>query len=50
MKDAESKTRNIQTKLGKVDVLAFTSQAPQIDPPFTPSQIEDENYEDEDEN
>lgn len=50
MKDAESKTRNIQTKLGRVDVLAFTSQSPQIEPPFTATQSDDENYEDEDEN
>lgn len=31
MKDAESKTRNIQTKLGKVDTLAFTPTEIEID-------------------
>lgn len=31
MKDAESKTRNIQTKLGKVDTLAFTPTEIEVD-------------------
>ena len=51
MKDAESKTRNIQTKLKKVDVLAFTPSSSLLEnpTPFYESGYEDIN-EDGDEN
>ena len=54
MKDAESKTRNIQTKLGKVDTLAFsnTKKTNLLDPPTTFNNINiiDKNYDSNDDN
>ena len=43
MKDAESKTRNIQTKLGKVDTLAFSqTEVPVVDSIQPAKENEDE--------